>query len=151
MRLSPPGTHFTAESTEAMQIKCLPQGHNILMSGFEQSTSVTRGRHSNHSTNMQQYTYIAARHRIVSSSCKLFSFRHCYAIGNCFLVSHVNDVDVRMGKQRQIFHLWLLSHLAQNGPLLIYENRYYNHVSCIVLCWTKLHTHQYNVLFLVRT
>ena len=25
-----PGTHFTAESTEAMQIKCLAQGHNIL-------------------------------------------------------------------------------------------------------------------------
>ena len=41
-RLSPPGTHFTAESTEAMQIKCLVQGHNILMSGFEQSTSVLR-------------------------------------------------------------------------------------------------------------
>ena len=38
----PPGTHFTAESTEAMQIKCLAQGHNILMSGFEQSTSVSR-------------------------------------------------------------------------------------------------------------
>ena len=30
---------FTAESTEAMQIKFLAQGHNILMSGFEQSTS----------------------------------------------------------------------------------------------------------------
>ena len=39
---------FTAESTEAMQIKCLAHGHNILMSGFEQSTSVTRNRHSNH-------------------------------------------------------------------------------------------------------
>ena len=39
---------FTAESTEAMQIKCLAQGHNILMSGFKLSTSVTRNRHSNH-------------------------------------------------------------------------------------------------------
>ena len=25
------GTHFTAESTEAIQIKCLAQGHNLLM------------------------------------------------------------------------------------------------------------------------
>ena len=50
--MSPPGTHFAAESTEAMQIKCLAQGHNIRMSGFEQSTSVTINRHSNHKTNM---------------------------------------------------------------------------------------------------
>ena len=33
----PPGTHFTAEPTEAMRIKCLGQGHNILMPGFEPS------------------------------------------------------------------------------------------------------------------
>ena len=39
MRLSPPGTHFTAESIEAMRMKCLAQVHNILMSGFELSTS----------------------------------------------------------------------------------------------------------------
>ena len=42
MRLSPPGTHFTAESTEAMQIKCLAQGNNILLLGFELSTSVSK-------------------------------------------------------------------------------------------------------------
>ena len=30
----PPGSHFTAESTEAMRIKCPAQGHNILMLGF---------------------------------------------------------------------------------------------------------------------
>ena len=52
MRLSQPGTHLTAESTEAMQIKCLAQGHNILMPGFEPSTSVSRNRHSNHLTNL---------------------------------------------------------------------------------------------------
>ena len=52
MRLSPPGTHFTAESTEAMQIKCLAEGHNILMPGDEQSTSVSRNRNSNQTTNM---------------------------------------------------------------------------------------------------
>ena len=28
-RLPPPGTHFTAESTEAMRIKCLAQGHRM--------------------------------------------------------------------------------------------------------------------------
>ena len=44
--MSPPGTHFTAESTEAMRIKCLAQGHNILMPEFEPSTPVSRNRHS---------------------------------------------------------------------------------------------------------
>ena len=34
MRLSQPGTHFTAESTEAMWMMCLAQGHNILMPGL---------------------------------------------------------------------------------------------------------------------
>ena len=55
-----PGTHFTAESTEAMQIMCLAQGHNILMSGFEQSTSISGNRHSNQTTNML-HSYIYAK------------------------------------------------------------------------------------------
>ena len=42
MRLSPPGTHFTAESTEAMRIKSLAQGENILMLGIEPSTFVSK-------------------------------------------------------------------------------------------------------------
>ena len=42
MRLSPPGTHFTAESTEAMQIKSLAQGENILMLEIESSTFVSK-------------------------------------------------------------------------------------------------------------
>ena len=46
-------THFTGESTEAMQIKCLAQGHNILMVGFKLSTSVSINRHSNHMSNIQ--------------------------------------------------------------------------------------------------
>ena len=50
----PPGTHFTAESTEVMRIKCLAQGHNILMSGFETSIFASRNQHSNHMTNMLQ-------------------------------------------------------------------------------------------------
>ena len=41
-RLSPPGTHFTAESTEAMRIKSLVQGENILMLGIEPSTFVSK-------------------------------------------------------------------------------------------------------------
>ena len=40
--LSPPGTHFTAESTEAMRIKSLAQGENILMLGIEPSTFVSK-------------------------------------------------------------------------------------------------------------
>ena len=39
----PFGTQFTAESTEAMRIKCLAQGHNIPMQpGFEPSNAVSR-------------------------------------------------------------------------------------------------------------
>ena len=52
MRLSQPDTHCTAESTEAMQIKHLAQGHNIQMPGFKPLTSVSRNRHSNHMTNI---------------------------------------------------------------------------------------------------
>ena len=53
-RFSPAGTHFTADSTEATRIMCLAQGHNILLPGFEPSTSVSRSRHSNYMTNMLQ-------------------------------------------------------------------------------------------------
>ena len=42
MRLSPPGTHFISESTEAMRIKSLAQGENILMLGIEPSTFVSK-------------------------------------------------------------------------------------------------------------
>ena len=35
-----------------MQIKCLPQGYDILIPDFEPSTSVSRNGHSNHMTNM---------------------------------------------------------------------------------------------------
>ena len=51
-RLPSSGAHFTAELTEAMWIKCLAQGNNILMAVFEPSTSVSRNRHSNHTNNM---------------------------------------------------------------------------------------------------
>ena len=39
-------------STEALQIKCLAQGHSILLPGFEPSTSSSRNRHSSHMTNV---------------------------------------------------------------------------------------------------
>ena len=48
----PPGTHFTAESTEAIRVKCLAQGRNILMPEFEPSTPVSRSRHFNHMSNI---------------------------------------------------------------------------------------------------
>ena len=52
-RVYPPGTHFTVESTDAMRIKCLPQGLNILMlPGFEPSIAVSIDRHLAHVTNM---------------------------------------------------------------------------------------------------
>ena len=43
---------FTTDSTEAMRIKCLAQGNNILLPRFEPSTSVSRNRHSSQSTNL---------------------------------------------------------------------------------------------------
>ena len=43
--VSPPGTHFTADSTEAMWIKCLAHGHYMLMHfGFEPSIAVSTNR-----------------------------------------------------------------------------------------------------------
>ena len=47
------GTHFSSELTEAMQIKCLAQGHNIVIQpGIEPPFDVTRNRHLTHMTNM---------------------------------------------------------------------------------------------------
>ena len=49
------GTHFTAEWTEAMRIKCLAQGHNILMlPGFEPSIDVLENQLLIHATNIPQ-------------------------------------------------------------------------------------------------
>ena len=55
-----PGTHFTAESTEAMRIECLAHGHSILtQAGFEPSTSVSIDRYLSNMTNMlSMYKYI---------------------------------------------------------------------------------------------
>ena len=61
MRLSPPGTSFAVELTEAMQIKCVAQGHNILVPGFQLSTSVSR-KHFNHISNLLQVGIIILRH-----------------------------------------------------------------------------------------
>ena len=50
--------HFTTESTEAMQIKCLAQGHNILMKPeFEPPIAVSRNQHLNHMTNSKLKEY----------------------------------------------------------------------------------------------
>ena len=49
--------HFTPESTEAMRIKCLAQGHSILIPGLVSSTSVSRDQHSNHMTYMLIVVY----------------------------------------------------------------------------------------------
>ena len=43
MRVSPPGTHFSAESSEAMRIKYLAEGQDILLQlGYEPSIAVSR-------------------------------------------------------------------------------------------------------------
>ena len=48
-----PGPHLTAESTEAIQMKCLAQGHIILMqTRFGPSIPVYINRHLTHMTNM---------------------------------------------------------------------------------------------------
>ena len=46
--------------TEAMRIKSLAQGENILMLGFEPSTFCIQNRHSNHYTNCSQFCLIQA-------------------------------------------------------------------------------------------
>ena len=50
----PPGIHFTAESTDAMRIKCLDQGRKILIPGFELSASVSRNVHPSRTTSVLQ-------------------------------------------------------------------------------------------------
>ena len=80
MRVSSPCTHFTAESTEAMWIKCLAQGHDILMSGFEQLTSVARNRHSNHMTNMLKMCTMLDNpgySRMLSDGVTMWQSQHC--------------------------------------------------------------------------
>ena len=53
------GTHLSAELTEAMRIKCLAQGHDMLMQPvLEHPISVSRNRHLTHTTNMLQSNYI---------------------------------------------------------------------------------------------
>ena len=47
-----------------MQIKYLAQGNNILLPGFEPSTSVTRNRHSNQTTTMLRMTAKATIRRM---------------------------------------------------------------------------------------
>ena len=51
-RALPSSTQLTAESTEAMRIKCLAQGHNIMMlPGFEPSIAVSRNGYLTNMTN----------------------------------------------------------------------------------------------------
>ena len=55
----PSGTHLTAESTEAMRIKCHAQGYIILTQpGFEPSTAVIRKRHLTNMTIMLRYNVL---------------------------------------------------------------------------------------------
>ena len=57
-KMFPSGAHFTAESTEAMRIKFLAQGHSILMqSEFEQSIAISKNRHLTETINILQMYY----------------------------------------------------------------------------------------------
>ena len=54
-RVFPSGIHFTAESTEAMQIKRLAQGNSIsMLPGFQPAIAVSRNRHFTNITSMIQ-------------------------------------------------------------------------------------------------
>ena len=64
--LSPPGTHFTAESTEAMRIKSLAQGENILMLGFEPSTFCIQNRHSNHYNQLFTISHVSVCQHLIT-------------------------------------------------------------------------------------
>ena len=65
-----PGTHFTAESTEAMRIKSLAQGESILMLGIEPSTFVSKVDILTttpivHNNNKQQMEHVPSTHCIL--------------------------------------------------------------------------------------
>ena len=54
-KVFPSSTHFTAEATEAVRIKCLAQEYNILIQpGLEPSMSISRNRDLTNMTNMLQ-------------------------------------------------------------------------------------------------
>ena len=58
-KVFPSGTHFTAESTEVIRIKCLAQGHDIqMLPGFEPSIAMSRNGYLTNMTNILQYIYI---------------------------------------------------------------------------------------------
>ena len=57
MVMCQPGTHFTAESTDAMRTKCLVHGHNILM----QSTDAMRTKCLVHGHNILRQSTDAMR------------------------------------------------------------------------------------------
>ena len=55
------GTYFSAESSEAMWIKCLAKGHIILMqSGFVPSVAIAINRHLTHMTNVLHDCFITS-------------------------------------------------------------------------------------------
>ena len=63
----PPGTHFTAESTDAMRITFLAEGPNLMIQpGFEPSISVSRNQHLNHIANMLKNVGVRMHHCVTS-------------------------------------------------------------------------------------
>ena len=59
LRVFQSGTYLTAESTEAMQITCLAQGHRLLMQPlFEPLISVSINRYLNRMANMVKKVHI---------------------------------------------------------------------------------------------
>ena len=84
--LSPHGTHFTTETTEAMRLKWFAEWHILLMQGFETSTSVSTNRHSIQLTNMLPMTNV----NWFETSTSVSTNRHFIQLTNMLSMTNVN-------------------------------------------------------------
>ena len=90
------GTHFSAELTETMWIKCLVQAHNILIqSWFEPSNALSKNRHLTYMTDIYIYIYTHNYWRHLLNK-KYSSKHHNSSIRPTHLHTNVYMVDTSM-------------------------------------------------------
>ena len=124
-RMSPPGTHFTAVSTEAIRIKCLAQGHNILiLPGFQPTISVSTHRHLNHVTNML-LKYNLKKNRK--------HFKDIQSSNRFTTILLLANIQQMLQCARKCLKYWLKKMFCQSKERSV--NKYEADLNRFVLCW----------------
>ena len=88
-----------------MQIKCLAQGHDILMPGFEPYTSVTTNRHFNQMINMIVIIIIII---MVIFKCYFSGENIALSIKKKKLKNNNNGVNIELGKTNRLKALCMM-------------------------------------------